>query len=75
MSILSTALKKLSAGHKQSDIAKRLGVSQAYLSDMLNGRRRINPPMLDKLADLLSIDRKSIARLHKVGAREQGWRV
>ena len=60
---------------KQKDVAERAGVSQAYVSDLLHGRRDMTPKALEKLCDAIDVDDNTRANLHVMGARLDGWNV
>jgi len=59
----------------QKDAAARIGISAAYLSDMLNGRRRIRPEIVELVVDRIETMDKEAARrdLHRLGAASDGW--
>jgi len=59
----------------QQEAAARVGISAAYLSDMLNGRRRVGPEIVELLIDRVETQDKAAARrdLHKLGAAADGW--
>lgn len=59
----------------QKDAAHRLGISAAYLSDMLKGRRRIGPEIVELVVERVETQDKDAARreLHKLGAAADGW--
>lgn len=59
----------------QQDAAARIGISAAYLSDMLNGRRRIGPEIVELVVERIETQDKDAARrdLHKLGAAADGW--
>lgn len=62
-------------GVLQAEAAKRMGISGAYLSDMLNGRRRISPEICELAIDRIETTDKAAARrdLHRLGAAADGW--
>lgn len=59
----------------QKDAAERMGISAAYLSDMLNGRRRIGPEICELAVERIETQDKTHARidLHRLGAAADGW--
>ena len=61
----------------QKDAAERLGISAAYLSDMLNGRRRIGPEIVELVVERIETQDKVAARidLHRLGSAADGWIV
>ncbi len=62
-------------GILQKDAAARLGISAAYLSDMLNGRRRIGPEIVELAVERIETEDRDAARrdLHRLGAAADGW--
>ena len=60
---------------KQKDVAERAGVSQAYVSDLLHGRRDMTPRALEKLCDAIDVGYSTRANLHRIGAQLAGWNV
>jgi transcriptional regulator with XRE-family HTH domain len=65
------------AGITQREAAKRLCISEAYLSDMLKSRRRIGPEMVELIVDRIETENMEAARvdLHFLGASADGWLV
>lgn len=59
----------------QINLAKRMGVSAQYVSDILNERRALNPKMADKIAKALRMSDGDRGRLHYLAAVAQGWRI
>lgn len=59
----------------QKEAAERMGISAAYLSDMLNGRRRIGPEVCELAVERIETKDKPAARrdLHRLGAAADGW--
>ncbi len=55
---LKTAFEKLNK--KQSEIIKDLGVSQAYVSALMNGKKRVGKEMAKKISKLYGFDEGSI---------------
>ena len=43
------------AGLQKGDVAHRLGVSPQHISDLVAGRRSLNPKHFEKLADILGL--------------------
>jgi Plasmid maintenance system antidote protein len=62
-------------GVTQTEAAARMGISAAYLSDMLNGRRRVSPEIVELAVDRIETADKNAARLdlHRLGAASDGW--
>ncbi len=56
--IINLLKKRLKNGTNQKILAKELGVSESYLSDILNGRRSIEKLALTKLG--FEIDYKKV---------------
>lgn len=44
------------AGLTQAQLAKQLGISQTYLSDLEHGRGRLRVDLMQRIADLCSVD-------------------
>jgi len=61
----------------QKEAAQRIGISAAYLCDMLNGRRRIGPEIVELVVDRIETTDKYAARkdLHRLGAAADGWLI
>lgn len=61
----------------QKDAAARIGISAAYLCDMLNGRRRVSPEIVELVVERIETQDKVAARndLHRLGAAADGWIV
>lgn len=54
---------RLSEGYKQGDFAKKLHVTQSYLSDLENDRKEVSPQKAAKFARLLGQSQKQFIRL------------
>lgn len=60
-------------GMKQNVLAEHAGISQAYLSDVLNGRRNLTPTLLERLLGVLGASPRLSKTMHRMGARAAGW--
>jgi len=54
---------RLSDGHKQGAFAKKLKVSQSYLSDLENDRKEVSPLQARKFAVILKQSKSQFIRL------------
>ena len=52
-------------GMTQAKLARKLGVTQSYMSDILNGRRKIKLEMLIKIADEFEVSLDSLCPSEK----------
>lgn len=61
----------------QRQAAERLGVSEQYLSDIVNGRRYVTPELANAAVEKIeTTDRPAALRdLHTLGAEQHGWIV
>lgn len=50
---------------KQEELARRIGKSPQYLSDMLTGRKKINLAVLISIADVLDVSLDSLCPSEK----------
>jgi len=64
-----------SRGMTQSSLAQDLGVSSAYISATMTGRKAVSPQRLDDIAGCLSLEEEERVRLHRAAARAQGFRI
>ena len=60
---------------KQADLAKAIGISNTYLSDILLGRRSFHPALLRKAAEALGVNPVRSQRWQRLGAVEAGWQI
>lgn len=62
---LGQAIKsiRLSEGYKQGEFARKLHLTQSYLSDLENGRKDISPQKAAELAQILDYSQKQFIRL------------
>jgi transcriptional regulator with XRE-family HTH domain len=49
-------------GLKVGELASKLDISYAYLSNIEAGRRRVTPPLVAKIADVLRVDQAGLVR-------------
>jgi len=54
---------RLSEGHKQGDFAKKLKVTQSYLSDLENDRKEVSSQKALQFARILKQSKKQFVRL------------
>lgn len=53
--------RRLAAGLRQADVAARVGISASYLNLLEHDRRKLGAAVLERLADVLGIDRAALA--------------
>ena len=65
------------AGLMQKDAARLLGISPAYLSDVISGRRRVTPEMAELVCDRIEQEHADALRADFAlfGAMADGWDV
>ncbi len=66
---------QMKAANTQGDLAKALGISATYLSDILRHRRRFTPDMVEKAATVFAVSPIRAQRWQKLGAIESGWKI
>jgi transcriptional regulator with XRE-family HTH domain len=61
----------------QKEAAQRLGVSEQYLSDVVNGRRYVTPKLANAAVEKIETRDKlaALRDLHLLGAEQHGWIV
>lgn len=59
----------------QKDVAKALGVSVAYVSALLAGKKSITAGQLNRILDACGSSDEERFALNAWGARESGWRL
>ncbi len=59
----------------QADLAKALGFSPQYLSDIENGRRLPSVKFVNRICDRMDRGPKGRLAWHKAGAKTHGWEV
>lgn len=59
----------------QSDMAKNLGISSQYFSDLIHGRKAPSVRLVNRVCEYMG--RKAMGRRewHAAGARAHGWEV
>ena len=72
---LLSAIRTVMQGHVQKTLAAKMRISQQYLSELLNGRKDWSPELVDSLIDAINRDWIDRAKLHRLGARAQGWKI
>lgn len=60
---------------RQSDLSRELGVSNAYVSALVKGKKGAAAPTVDRIADALKAAPKDRVRLHRAAARSAGFRL
>jgi len=60
---------------KRQDLAKALKLSQAHMSDLLNGNRQFTPEMMKAVVRLLRVTQPTALRWHRWGAKAAGWKI
>lgn len=60
---------------KRQDLAKALKLSQAHMSDLLNGNRQFTPEMMQAIVKLLKVSKVTARRWHLWGAKTAGWKL
>ena len=64
----------LDSGHlKQSFLSESLGVSTAYVSALVTGKRSAAPGTIDKIAEALSLGEAGRTRMHRAAAMDAGF--
>ena len=53
--------RRLSAGLRQAEVAARAGISPSYLNLIEHNRRKVTPDVMERLAEVLGIDRAALA--------------
>ncbi|MBL9051611.1 MAG: helix-turn-helix domain-containing protein [Tabrizicola sp.] len=53
--------RRMAAGLRQADVAAKAGISASYLNLIEHDRRKVTAAVLDRLADVLGIDRTALA--------------
>lgn len=54
----------------QSDLAKQLGVSKGYISEILNYKKELSKTMIRKISGFLHIRQEALNRLYELKGRE-----
>lgn len=65
--------KKSSSGFSMAVMARKMDVSQPYVSQILNGARTLPPEKLDAFCDILDIDEEKKELLSAALLEKQGW--
>lgn len=61
------------AGINNLAFAKLMGKSPQYTSDIMGGRHRWTPALVNRACDALAINKRVRASLHRMGAKQDGW--
>jgi transcriptional regulator with XRE-family HTH domain len=64
-----------SLSYNQSRLAEALGVSSAYLGDVLRGKKRMTPKLVTEASQVLGMGSVRRRRWHRLGAMESGWEI
>lgn len=59
----------------QTAVAGRVGVSPAYLSSVMTGRRTASAEFADRVTEALRLGLDGRERLHRAAARDRGFRL
>jgi transcriptional regulator with XRE-family HTH domain len=71
---IDTAAKKAGLAQRK-DLAEALGISEGYLSDLMNSRKDFSPATLKKIAVTLQVNIRQARRWQKIGAIRCGWQI
>ncbi|MBL8552434.1 MAG: helix-turn-helix transcriptional regulator [Hyphomonadaceae bacterium] len=56
-------------------MAKAAGSSQPYLNQVVRGERKPSADWLDLVADTMELTDEERAKLHRAGAKDQGFKI
>lgn len=59
----------------QAELARRTGVTKAYVNAMINGRQWVSGEWCDRIGDALRLSVPERQRLHRAAARDRGYNV
>lgn len=62
-------------GKEISELGKHLGITPGSTSRFIAGGKRITPQRLNEIADFLMLTDHEEKSLHKLAARNEGWKV
>lgn len=71
--MLRTVINESETTHAK--FAAALGISPQYMSDLINGKRRPNPRLVDRICDYLGRGPRGRFAWHWAGATACGWKV
>lgn len=57
------------------ELADHMHVTPQYVCDLLQGRRKLSPKLIDAISDAVSAHPVRWRRWHTLGARAAGWKV
>src|SRR3954470_3560388 len=60
---------------RQSDVAKRTGVSPAYVNRLMTGKAKASPQWVDLVSRTLDLPAREERKLHVAAARDAGFKV
>jgi transcriptional regulator with XRE-family HTH domain len=61
--------------HSNYVVAKAIGYSEQYVSDLRRGMRKPSVEVVEKVCEWMGRGRKGQLEWHQAGARAHGWRV
>ena len=70
---LQSLLEKRSVS--QTDLARSIGTSRAYVSALANDRKAASPERIEAIADKLGVSSAERVRLHRAAASDQGFNL
>ena len=62
-------------GKEISELGKHLGITSGSVSRVIAGGKRITPQRLNEIAEFLMLTDSEERNLHKIAARNEGWKV
>lgn len=62
-------------GLSQNYAATASGVSQPYVNQVMNGRRKASPEWIDLISAALRVSREERVRLHRAAAHDHGFKI
>ena len=62
-------------GLRQTDLASRLDVSDAYLSAVSTGRKQISPERIDRIVMSMEFEDDEATDLHRAAAMDAGFKL
>jgi transcriptional regulator with XRE-family HTH domain len=63
------------AGLTQKDLARRLEVSDSYVSAVVTGRKPASPQWVDLVANALNLSESERRKLHRAAAKDLGFKL
>lgn len=62
-------------GMSQSALASAANSSQPYVNQVVNGARTPSSDWLDMVAEVMELTKKERVRLHRAGAKDNGFKI